>query len=177
MNSTPKTAHRPILLAALLLTTLVSATAFAQPGPGGPGGPGGPPPGGPPPAGGGPGAPGPSPETVLKEVLGFSDQQLTALQALNEARHQAAQALQQQIADAQRALAEAANAPSPNPTTVGTAFLAVRNLGKQFETIEANYKTGFDGLLTAAQKQKVADIKALQQALGAGEVLRRLGAI
>lgn len=131
----------------------------AQPGPGGP------PPGGP----GGPGG-GPPPEVVLKDALGLSDAQLTQLHTLLDARRQAGEALQQQMQAAQQALAEALNAATPDPATVGAKLLAVRAIEKQFQQVGEAVKTGFDAMLTAEQKTKVQGLQSLDlqmRALGA----------
>lgn len=137
----------------------------------------GPPPGGP----GGPGGPGqvqgPPPDLVLKETLGLSDEQLTSLRTLLDTRRTAAETLQTQLQAAQKALGDALKAANPDPANVGTLFLRVDSLQKQFRTIDETFKTGFNNLLTAQQKEKVAAIQALEAQMKAAGALHALGAI
>jgi len=161
----------------LVLTLLLAAALplAAQHGPGGPppGGPHGPGPGGPGP--GGPAAGALAPDQVLRDVLGFSDAQLTQLKALLDARRSANEALRTQIENAQKALHDAVEAATPNATAIGNAVIAVRNLEKQAQTANDSFKTAFEALLTADQKAKVEQIETVQKALAAGEALKRLG--
>ncbi len=135
-----------------------------------------PPPGAP---GGNPGGPqgGPPPDVILKEVLSFTQAQMDALQNLLEGRAQAVQALQKQLPDAEKALADAVNATPPDPATVGAKFLAVAGIRKQIGQAENAFKTSFDNLLTVDQKSKVQAIRGLETSLTAGQVLHLLGAI
>ena len=57
---------------------------------------------------------------------------------------------------------------------VGTAALRLQTLQKQMRTLDDQFRTFFDGLLTADQRRKVASIKALQQSLQLGQVLNQL---
>ncbi len=137
--------------------------ALAGPGPAGPGGPGG------------PGPQGPPPDQVLKDVLGFTQAQLDSLQQLLQTRGTAIEALMKQLPAAEKALADAAGAATPDPTKVGSAFLAVQAIHKQIGQANEAFKTGFNNLLTADQQAKVAAIKALQASLTAGGVLGQMG--
>lgn len=159
-----KTLRRAALVAAL--ATGLSLTALAQqgPGPGGPGGPQGP-------------QQGPPPDAVLKEALGFSDAQLQQLQTLLQARGTAMQALQTQIAEAEKAVQTALSATTPDPTAVGTAVIAVKNLRGKGAEIDTAFRGAFEALLTSDQKAKVEAAKGVQAALAIGETLRRLGAV
>lgn len=135
---------------------------MAPAGPGGPGGPGGP-------------QQGPPPDQVLKDVLGFTQAQLDSLQQLLQTRGTAVEALVKQLPAAEKALGDAASASTPDPTKVGTAFLAVQAIHKQIDQVNETFKTGFNNLLTADQQAKVAAIKALQANLMAGGVLSQMG--
>lgn len=145
---------------ALVSLVVLGLPLAAQPGPpgGGPGGPGGPP-----------------PDYVLKEVLGLSTDQLNALQKLLQARGQAIQALQKQLGDAQKALGDAAGAASPDPATVGKAFLAIQAIQKQIGQAHDAAQANFHTILNADQQAKVAAIRALQLQLAAGGALAQLG--
>jgi Spy/CpxP family protein refolding chaperone len=154
----------------LLLLVLILLAASPLVGQAPPGGPGGPPPGP------GPNPQGPPPDVVLRELLGFSDAQLTALHTLGQARQQAVEALQPQIADAERALGEALKATTPDPLAVGTALLRLEGLRKQHQPIDEAFKTGFANLLTPEQKARVQAMKDVDAAIRGGEALRRIGA-
>ena len=158
-------------LALLGLLAWATPTLAQGPPPGGPGNQGGP---------GGPGNPGgamipPPPELVLKEALGFSDMQLAAFQTLMRTRGETIQALQAQIAEAEKALMDAVHDTEPNPTNVGTLFLAVDALRNKVGDADGAFRTGFAALLTEEQKTRLQDMLNLQAAVQAGEALRRLG--
>jgi Heavy-metal resistance len=156
---------RTLATALLLVSALVlGASVSAQPM-GGPGGLGGP---------GGPGGPPIAIDQVLKNALDFSDAQLMSFKALAEARKASADALQAKIGDAQKALGDALAAGTTDPTTIGTLFLAVHGLQTQMPAIDETFKAGVRALLTSAQTQKLADIKAATDNVRAGQALAGL---
>lgn len=150
------------LLATLLLCVAAAMPLAAQPGP---------PPGGP----GGGGNGGPPPDVVLKEVLGFTEEQLTSLRQLGETKRAAIEALQPQVVAAEKALRDLVQGTSPDPTAVGTAFLNLQNLQKQFPPIEEAYRNGFKALLTSEQTAKVEAFRGVETALRTLEALHKLG--
>jgi len=159
---------RKILVLSLLAALAVATPVLAQgPPSGGPGGPG---------PGGGPQA-GPPPETVLKDVLGLSDDQITALKAALDTRRQAADTLIPQLRDAEKALADALKATSPDPTQLGTLLLNVQAIRTQLDQANETFKSAVTKLLAAAQQQKVTDILTLQKSLQAGQALQQLGVV
>ena len=151
---------------ALVLAAAVAGPLSAQ-------GPPPPAPGGPPNAGG-PQA-GPPPDRVLVDVLGFSEAQLGQFRQVAETRRTAAEALQKQVAEAEKALGEALKAEAPDAAAVGAALLKVETLRKQFASIEEAFRTGVAGILTAEQKTKLEELRALAAAVRAGEALRHTG--
>jgi Spy/CpxP family protein refolding chaperone len=165
---------KKILVLAALVALVLGVPSFAQGPPpgrgtapqGGPGGPGGPPPQGGPQLG---------PDAVLKEVLALSDDQSTALRTLLDTRRQATEAIMPQLADAEKALADALKAATPDAATIGTLLLGVQGLRTQLEQVGETFQNSFNALLTTAQQQKVAEIRALDRALQAGATLRTLG--
>ncbi len=168
---------RKTLLLPLLAFTLAAALPLAAQA--GPAGPAGPPP---PSAGGIPGGPGagpggPPPDVVLREILGLTDDQLSAVQALQETRRQTAQPLVQQMGDAQKALGDALKAASPDPAAVGSALLVVESLRKQLGAVDEAFRTGFAALLTADQKARVDSIRSVAAAVRAADALRGLGVL
>jgi len=149
-------------LAAGTMAALLAAAAFAQPGPGR----------GPMAGFGGPAGPG---VRALKAVraglatLDLTDEQATKIKALFETRKPAFESLRTRTQADARALHEAANATTPDPTAVGTAFLKLKE-GR------ADAKEAFDGLmadirgvLTPEQRTK------LEGYLAALKHLRRRG--
>lgn len=152
-------------------TLLVLVLAAAVAGPLAAQGP--PPPGGPPNAGG-PQA-GPPPDRVLVDVLGFTEAQLAQFRQAAETRRTAAEALQKQVAEAEKALGEALKAETPDAAVVGAALLKVESLRKQFAPIEEAFRTGVAGILTAEQRAKLEEIRAVATAVRAGEALRHTG--
>jgi len=158
------------LLAALAIATPTLAQGLPPGGPGGPGGSGGPAPGG----GQQAGSP---PETVLKDVLGLSDDQVTALKAALDTRKQAADTLMPQLRDVEKALSDALKAASPDAAQLGTLLLNVQAIRAQFDQANEAFKAAVTKLLTAAQQQKVTDILTLQKSLQAGQALQQLGVV
>ncbi len=94
---------------------------------------------------------------------------------LAETRRTAAEALQKQVAEAERALGEALKAAAPDAATVGAALLKVEGLRRQFAPIEEAFRTGVAAILTADQKTKLDTIRSVAAAVQAGEALRRTG--
>ena len=155
------------------LLVLVLAAVVAVAGPVAAQGPPPPGPGGPPNAGG-PNA-GPPPDRVLVDVLGFTEAQLAQLRQLAETRRAAAETLQKQVGEAEKALGEALRADEPDAATVGAALLKVEALRRQLAPIEETFRDGVAGILTAEQKAKLDGIREISAAVQAGEALRRIG--
>ena len=118
---------------------------------------------------------GPPAESVLKEVLGLSDQQLASVRDLAQARAGAADPLARQLEDRQRALSDALSSPTPDPRTVGALVLSINSLQKQFAQIETAFRNGFLGLLSDEQKSKLGFIQSVEAALRAAGALHQLG--
>lgn len=152
---------KTLLILALTLAVAAPLAAQAPPGPGGP-----PPAGGP---GGGP------PDQVLVDVLGFTEAQLAQVRALAEARRASADALRTQQMEAEKALADALKADSPDAATVGTALLRVEAFRRQAASLDEAFRSGVAGLMTAEQKAKLESLRAAAAAVQAGEALRRAG--
>jgi Spy/CpxP family protein refolding chaperone len=153
----------------LALTLLLAAALplAAQRGPNGPGPNGHP--------GGPPGAGAPSPDEVLRAVLGFTDAQLAQLHALLDSRRAAGEARRAPLESAHKALHDAVEATTPDPTAIGNAVLAVRALEKQAQAANDAFKTAFAAILTDEQKAKLEQIEAIGNAVRAGEALHSLG--
>ena len=124
--------------------------------------------------GGGPGF-GP-PERVLVEALGLTEAQALKVRQLGETRRTAAEALHRQLAEAEKALDDAARAPSPDAVKVGTAYLKRESLRKQMPTIDEAFRTGVAGLLTPEQAARL-DAARTAIAVQSAEALRRAGVL
>ncbi len=155
---------KKLLIVIFLAAVVLAAPAFAQVGP---------PPPGPGPQGGA--QAGTPPDTVLKDVLGLTDTQLTTLKTLADTRRQAAEAIVPQLADAQKALADALQAASPDPAQLGVLLLNVKGLHTQLDQINQTFRTAFTNLLNGSQQQQVGQILSLEKQLQAAQVLHQLG--
>ena len=157
--------HRRTLgvgLAAGTMALLLGVAAFAEPGPGwGPmAGPGGRP---------GPGL------RLLKAVraglatVDLTDEQTTKIKALFETRKPAFESLKTRIRADAKALHEAANATTPDPTAVGTAFLKLKEDRADAKDSLEGLMTDIRAVLTPEQRTK------LDAYLAALKHLRRRG--
>jgi Spy/CpxP family protein refolding chaperone len=118
---------------------------------------------------------GPPPDSVLKEILGLSDQQFASVRDLAHARASAADNLRRQLEDRQRALSDALSSPTPDPGTVGALVISTNSLQNQGGQIEAGFRNGFLALLSEEQKSKLAFIQSVEAALRAAGALHQLG--
>lgn len=161
-----------ILSSLLILALSLAAPALAQgqpppPPPGGPGDPGGPGPGGP--------EMGPPPDLALKEGLTLTDDQLAAFKSLQDVRRQTVESIMPQLAAADRAVAEALHASSPDPQQLASLQLTVKGYRDQVRTADETLGAGFKALLTPAQQAKLAQYLAMKDALPVLMALRHMG--
>jgi Spy/CpxP family protein refolding chaperone len=124
-------------------TLMLSATLFAQRGPAGP-------------SDRGPRNPGAS----LKNALGLTDAQVTAIQALAETEKTRVQAIMTDIRQKRQALDALLNAASPNPTDVGNAAIALHAAQSKLPGERDYYISELKQLLTGDQQQKLDTILA-----------------
>jgi hypothetical protein len=150
-----RTDMKKILLLTLLGCLALTSAVLAQAPPP-------PPPGGPP------------PEVVLKEFLGLTDAQAAAFQSLLDTREQAIKAILPQLDAAEKALGDALQGSSPDPTQLGNLLLIAHGFRQQIRLAEEAMATGFNSLLTDEQKTKVAEILALQKVLPALNAMHQL---
>ena len=155
------------LASIILMLIVVAGPAFAQA-----------PPPPPPPPGGGPGGHmGPPPEALLKETLGLTDEQMTALTALLETRRQSAEPIFIQLKEAEDALQELLQSPDPDQAKIDELKQTIANLQKQLDQINAVCQAGFKGLLTEAQQAFVAEALALEKKVSAAHAMRAMGLV
>lgn len=148
---------KKLLLTAALASLALASAALAQAPPPPPGGPAGPP-----------------PEVVVKEYFGLTEEQAAGFDALLEARRQAIQAILPQLDAAEKALGEALGAPSPDPAQLGDLLLVAHGFREQIHQAEDAMVVGFNALLTAEQRAKVAEVLALMKAMPALDAMHRL---
>ena len=96
---------------------------------------------------------------TIKAALSLSDVQVTALKTLVTMREQTLQQIMQSTPDAMKRLQDLANQTNPNPTEVGTAFLAVHSIDKQIQAADEKLRTDFKALLSADQRNTIDKLK------------------
>ncbi len=154
---------KKILMTALIMSLAI--VAFAQRGPGQRGiGPGGPPP-----AGGAQTGQRPDPTTALKNALGLTDAQVTAIQALITTRQDRAKTIMADVQAKQQALGTLLNATPQDPTAIGNAMIALRASEKQMAAERDWFISELKKLLTADQQA------TLDKLIAAGTPLPGLG--
>ncbi len=159
----------------LIIASMTTALAIAQP----PGGGFGPPPGNGPGNGlGMNGAPAQAPTVDnAKQYLGLSDTDVANLEALRQTTMQAIQPLAEQLHQQEQALRQAIQSGSATAATIGTATLALETLHKQITQKETEAQVKAAASLTTAQQAKLKTLQAvialaptIREALGLGLV-------
>jgi Spy/CpxP family protein refolding chaperone len=103
----------------------------------------------------------------VRSALNLSDAQINGLKALMTMRQQTIDETIRSAEDAQRKLEEVMKQPNPNPTELGTAFLAVRSIHEGVSAAEQKFRTDFKSLLTAEQRSTLDKLKAASDQLHA----------
>ena len=138
----------------MLIVTMIATAAIAAPRPGRPGAP-------PPEGAQGPGhGPQLSP-AKLAEFLDLSDAQITATQALRETLRATIEPLHE-TQKANREQIEAA-LQAGDSAKAGTLMLANYQIAQQIKAARDTFKTGFEALLNADQKEKFAILQELME--------------
>lgn len=112
---------------------------------------------------------------ALAEYLGLTEQQKTAWRALHEERREAMKPVVEEGSALRKRLREALQAPSPDPTAVGEAALALEAHRQKTRAQHEAFQTKLEGLLSPAQKEKLKAFEAARRTLGAGREGRRGG--
>lgn len=143
----------------LVIATMTTALAIAQP----PGRGFGPP-------SGVSGAPAQAPTVDnAKQYLGLSDTDVANLEALRLTTMQAIQPLAEQLHQQEQTLRQSIQSGSATAATIGTATLAIEALHKQIAQKEADAQVKAAASLTAAQQAK---LKTLQAAIALAPTVR-----
>ena len=90
----------------------------------------------------------------LKASLSLTDDQVTQMQAIFKAHHEAAQPLFTQMRANREAMKTALSAPEPNPTEVGKLVIAGNGVRSQMRALDDKLKSDMGAILTPEQKAK-----------------------
>jgi Spy/CpxP family protein refolding chaperone len=105
---------------------------------------------------------------ALAEYLGLTEQQKTAWRALQEERREAMKPVAEEGLALRKKLREAVEAPSPDPTAVGEAALALEAHHKKVRAEREAFQQKIEAVLDPAQKEKLKAFEAARRTLGAG---------
>ena len=105
---------------------------------------------------------------ALAEYLGLTEQQKTAWRALHEERREAMKPVVEEGRTLRERLREAVQAPSPDPTAVGEATLALEAHRQKTRAQHETFQARLEGLLDAAQKERLKAFQAARRTLGVG---------
>jgi uncharacterized membrane protein len=100
------------------------------------------------------------PMQKLKEALGLSDVQVTAVQALLNLRRQTIEQISQEGATAHKALADLLAQANPNPAGLGSAFLDTRAIEQRMKAAADKFQSDFAALLNPEQRTTLGNLKA-----------------
>ena len=138
------------ILLAVAMTVTLTAALFAQRGPGGP------------PVG----SQRPDPTTALKNALGLTDAQVDAIKVLSQTERTRVQAIMTDIQQKRQVLDTLLNAPSPNPTDVGNAAIALHTSESKLPGEREWFISELKKLLTGEQQQKLDTLLAVNGGRG-----------
>jgi uncharacterized membrane protein len=124
-----------------------------------------------------PGEPGlPSDESIqnVRTALNLSDVQVNALKALFKMRQQTIEQTLMSVEETRRKLEDLLKQTNPNPTEVGTAFLASRSIDERIRGIDEKFRTDFRAALSPDQRATLDKLKAAASQI---EALEQTGII
>lgn len=110
------------------------------------------------------------PTDQVKTYLSLTDAQVQSLQAIQQQERSTLSSVHQQLAQKQRALAQAMQSGSADATTLGNLLLDIVNLRKELTQGQTTYHTQAVAVLTAAQQTK---LQALQAAADLAPTIRQ----
>ena len=127
----------------MLIAVTMTAAAFAQRGPGGPRGQGG-----------------RDPVAALKNALGLTDAQVTAITALFQAEQSRVETIRTEIEQRRASLDAALNVASPVPVNVGNAAIALHTSELKMKAEQEAFIGQIKQQLTGEQQQKLDTLLA-----------------
>jgi Spy/CpxP family protein refolding chaperone len=110
---------------------------------------------------------------ALAEYLGLTDQQKASWRALHEQRREEMKPIVEEGRALRKRLREAVAAPSPDPTAVGEATLALEAHRQKVRAEHEAFRAKLEGLLDPGQKEKLKAFEAARRTLGGGRDGRR----
>jgi uncharacterized membrane protein len=108
----------------------------------------------------------------VRATLGLSDAQVASLKTLLSMRSQTEAQIHQTAIESQKKLEDLVTQPNPNPTEVGTAFLATRSVHDQLQAAQEKFRLDFRASLSADQRATLDKLQAAADQTGS---LRALG--
>jgi Spy/CpxP family protein refolding chaperone len=142
-----------VILVACVSVAPASAVPLQPPPPGGPGGPGGP----------GHGGPGFGPRGLPPELLDdieATESQRTQIAAIFESSRGETKPLMEAVRDAHETFRAAVEAATPDPTTVGTAAIALREAETKMRAAHEAVMEKVKAVLTPAQRTRLETLRA-----------------
>ena len=91
----------------------------------------------------------------LQEKLNLTETQMNGLRALEENRRKESDSLRQEVQQKRQGLRQLMRQPNPNPTDVGNATMALKEIKERQRQINDRFLSGVKGLLTPDQVQKL----------------------
>ncbi len=115
------------------------------------------------------------PVAVLKVTLGLSDDQVSDIGALIQARAEAIKPIAEEVKMLQRQLEEAVGSDAPDPLQVGELVLDVHLLKQEIGQQQEEFRQAFQLILTPMQMERVGQIHHIALAIRAAQALGQLG--
>jgi Spy/CpxP family protein refolding chaperone len=112
---------------------------------------------------------------VVIQFLGLTPDQVTAWDALLEARQAAVEPLREDLQAAEKALYDLLQGANPDPAAVGTLVLKAKALREQMAAANKVYIDGFDALLTTEQMSKLGFLRRAERAAPVFPAFRLFG--
>jgi uncharacterized membrane protein len=108
----------------------------------------------------------------VRATLSLSDAQVAALNTLLSMRSQTVAQIYQTAIESQKKLEDLLSQSNPNPTEVGTAFLATRSVHDQLQAAQEKFRLDFRSSLSTEQRSTLDKLQAAADQTGS---LRALG--
>jgi len=101
---------------------------------------------------------------VVIQFLGLTPDQMTAWDALLETRKAAVEPLREDLQATEKDLRDLLQGDNPDPAAVGALVLKAKALREQIAAANQAYVDGFDALLAAEQRTKLAFLRRAERA-------------
>lgn len=100
---------------------------------------------------------------VLTKALNLSDSQVASIRSTIQGERPALKAAYQDVKAKREALKTVASASNPNPTAVGSAFLALRSSQANLKADRENLQTAISKVLTPDQQKSMKALRVVAQ--------------